>query len=59
MVKFSEHYNVDFFEFIELRLLLEDELGVDVDLIEKDTVKPRIRDQILEETIQIRDSKST
>jgi predicted nucleotidyltransferase len=53
LVTFSEPNDVDLFKFIELRLLLKDELGVDVDLIEKDTIKPRIRERILEEAIQI------
>ena len=51
LVTFREPNDVDLFKFIELRLLLKDELGVDVDLIEKDTIKPRIRDRILEEAI--------
>ena len=53
LVTFSEPNDVDLFKFIELRLLLKDELGVDVDLIEKDTIKPRIRERILEEAMQI------
>ena len=53
LVTFSEPNNVDLFKFIELRLFLKDELGVDVDLIEKDTLKPRLKSQILEEAIQV------
>ena len=53
LVTFSEPNDVDLFKFIELRLLLKDELGVDVDLIEKDTIKPRIKGRILEEAVQI------
>jgi predicted nucleotidyltransferase len=53
LVTFSEPNNVDLFKFIELRLFLKDELGVDVDLIEKDTLKPRLKNQILEEAIQV------
>ena len=52
LVTFSEPNNVDLFKFIELILFLKDELGVDVDLIEKDTLKPRLKCQILEETIK-------
>ena len=51
LVTFSEPNDVDLFRFIELRLLLKDELGVDVDLIERDVIKPRIRDRILDEAI--------
>jgi predicted nucleotidyltransferase len=53
LVTFFEPNDVDLFKFIELRLFLKDQLGVDVDLIEKDTIKPRIREQILAEAIQI------
>ena len=35
LVTFSEPNDVDLFKFIELRLFLKDELGIDVDLIEK------------------------
>lgn len=53
LVTFCEPNNVDLFKFIELRLFLKDELGVDVDLIEKDTLKPRLKGQILEEAIKV------
>ena len=53
LVTFSEPNNVDLFKFIELRLFLKDNLGVDVDLIEKDILKPRLKGQILEEAIKV------
>ena len=53
IVTFSEPNDVDLFKFIELRLFLKDKLGLDVDLIEKDAIKPRIRQRILEEAVQI------
>ena len=53
LVTFYEPNNVDLFKFIELRLFLKDNLGVDVDLIEKDTLKPRLKGQILEEAIKV------
>jgi uncharacterized protein len=53
LVTFSEPNDVDLFKFIELRLLLKDELGVDVDLIEKDAVKPRLRQRIFEEAVPV------
>lgn len=53
LVTFLEPNDVDLFKFIELRLFLKDELGVDVDLIEKDSLKPRLKGQILEEAIQV------
>ncbi|MBE3115917.1 nucleotidyltransferase family protein [Candidatus Bathyarchaeota archaeon] len=53
LVTFSEPNDVDLFKFIELRLFLKDELGVDVDLIEKDALKSRLKGQILEEVIKV------
>ena len=53
LVTFLEPNDVDLFKFIELRLFLKDELGLDVDLIEKDTLKPRLKGQILEEAIKV------
>ena len=53
LVTFIEPNNVDLFKFIELRLFLKDELGIDVDLIEKDTLKTRLKGQILEEAIKV------
>ncbi len=53
IVTFSEPNNIDLLRFIELRLFLKDKLGVDVDLVEKDTVKPRLRQRILEEAVSV------
>jgi predicted nucleotidyltransferase len=53
LVTFSEPNDVALFKFIELRLFLKDELGVDVDLIEKDALKSRLKGQILEEVIKV------
>jgi predicted nucleotidyltransferase len=53
LVTFYEPNNVDLFKFIELRLFLKDELGVDVDLIEKDALKSRLKGPILEEAIKV------
>ena len=51
LVEFSEPNDIDLFKFIELRLFLEDELHVKIDLVEKDAIKPRIKDRILKETV--------
>ena len=53
LVTFSEPNDVDLFKFIELRLILKDALGVEIDLIEKDAIKPRIKSRILNEAVQI------
>lgn len=49
----TELNDVDLFMFIELRLFLKDKLGLEVDLVEKDTVKPRIKERIYEEAIHV------
>lgn len=41
------------FDFIGLRLELEDRLNKKVDLGEYSTIKPRLRDHILKEAVQI------
>jgi uncharacterized protein len=53
LVTFFEPNDVDLFKFIELRLFLKDKLCLDIDLIEKDTLKPRLKGQILEEAIKV------
>jgi uncharacterized protein len=53
LVTFIEPNDIDLFKFIEMRLLLKDKLAIDVDLIEKDTVKPRIKQLIYEEAIVV------
>ena len=47
LVEFREAPSL--FRFIELENLLTDELGVDVDLVMKDALKPRIRQRILQD----------
>lgn len=51
LVEFSEV--IDLFTFVELENFLSDLLGVKVDLVMKDTLKPRIRERILSEVIYV------
>ena len=44
---------IDLFEFIELENFLSGILGNKVDLVMKDTLKPRIKDTILREAVNI------
>jgi len=44
---------IDLFDFVELENFLSDVLGHKVDLIMKDTLKPRIRNRILKEAVNI------
>ncbi len=41
------------FDFIDLKLQLEDALGLPVDLVEYDGIKPRLRPYILNNQLQI------
>ncbi len=43
----------DLFKFIEIERVLEEILGVEVDLIEKKSIKPRIKERILNEAIYL------
>lgn len=51
LVEFSE--TPDFFEFIRLEELLQRLLGMRVDLVTPDALKPLIKNEILKETIYI------
>lgn len=51
LVEFSK--TIDFFKYIELENYLSEKLGVKVDLVMKDTLKPRIKHRILNEAIPL------
>ncbi len=51
LVEFSK--TIDLFKYIELENYLSEKLGVKVDLVMKDTLKPRIKDRILNEAIPV------
>ena len=51
LVEFSK--TIDLFKYIELEDYLSEKLGVKVDLVMKDTLKPRIKDRILNEAIPV------
>ncbi len=51
LVEFYEP--IDLFSFVELEEFLSELLGLKVDLIMKDTLKPRIKDRILREAIPV------
>ncbi|HGJ67574.1 TPA: DNA polymerase III subunit beta [bacterium] len=51
LVEFGK--TIDLFAYIELENYLSDVLGIKVDLVLKDTLKPRIRESILREAIPI------
>ncbi len=47
------HQTIDLFKYIELENFLSKKIGVKVDLVMKDTLKPRIRDRILKEAVPV------
>jgi predicted nucleotidyltransferase len=49
LVEFSEP--IGLFAFIELEYFLKRQLGIKVDLVMKDALKPRIRKRIIQETV--------
>lgn len=51
LVVFSEDVSVGFFKFLELEEFLSRKLGVKVDLVTKNALKPMLKDQILKETV--------
>jgi predicted nucleotidyltransferase len=53
LVTFVEPNDVDLLDFIGLKQFLARKLRVKVDLVTKSSLKPRIRDKILQETIYV------
>jgi uncharacterized protein len=51
LVSFSE--TIDLFAFIELENYLSDLLGVKVDLVMKEGIKPRLKERILSEAVYV------
>lgn len=51
LVDFSE--TTDLFKFIELENYMSDNLGMKVDLVMRETLKPRIKDAILREAVPV------
>jgi predicted nucleotidyltransferase len=51
LVEFYE--TIDLFTFIELEEFLSEKVGVKVDLVMRDTLKPRIKDTILREAVTV------
>ncbi len=47
------HRTIDLFRYIELENFLSKKIGVKVDLVMKDTLKPRIKDRILKEAVPV------
>jgi predicted nucleotidyltransferase len=50
LVTFTESNDIDLLDFIALKRFLSRKLGAKVDVVEKDALKHRIKDKILQET---------
>ena len=53
LVTFSKPNDIDLLDFIALKQFLTRKLKTRVDLVEKDALKTRIKDRILQETIYL------
>ena len=53
LVTFSKPNDIDLLDFIALKQFLSRKLKTKVDLVEKDALKIRIKDRILQETIYV------
>jgi predicted nucleotidyltransferase len=51
LVEFSK--TIDLFKYIELEEFMSKKLGVKVDLVMKDTLKPRLKERVLKEAIPV------
>jgi uncharacterized protein len=51
LVTFSKDAQIRFFKFLELEEFLTQKLGVKVDLVTKNALKPFIKDRVLRETV--------
>jgi predicted nucleotidyltransferase len=53
VVEFVQPNTIDLFDFLHLEDFLSNQLGVKVDLVTKNALKPLIKDQILKETVLV------
>ena len=53
LVEFDPERDLSLFGFVGLQQELSDRLGVRVDLVEKRSIKPRLRDRILDEAVPL------
>jgi predicted nucleotidyltransferase len=51
LVVFSKDAHVGFFKFLELEEFLSRKLGVRIDIVTKDALKPMLKERILKETV--------
>jgi predicted nucleotidyltransferase len=53
LVEFSEDAEIGFFKFLDLEEFLSRKLGVKVDLVTKNALKPYIGKRILQEVVMV------
>lgn len=52
-IDYESHEKFGLFDFIRVKHYLEDALGVEVDLVPEDGIKPQLRDRIMGERILV------
>ena len=53
LVEFAHDAHIGLFKYVDLEIFLSDQLGVKVDLVMKDGLKPSLKDQILGEVVYV------
>ena len=53
LVEFAKDAHIGLFKYVDLELFLSDQLGIKVDLVMKDGLKPSLKDQILNEVVYV------
>lgn len=53
LVELDPERELSLLRFVDIQLELSDRLGVPVDLVEKRSIKPRLRDRILDEAVPL------
>jgi uncharacterized protein len=53
LVEFTKDAHVGLFKYVDLELFLSEQLGVKVDLVAKEGLKPSVKDHILSEVVYV------
>ena len=53
LVEFARDARIGLLKYVELELFLSDQLGVKVDLVAKEGLKPTLRDRVLSEVVYV------
>jgi uncharacterized protein len=53
LVEYAPDAHIGLFKYVDLEFFLSDQLGVKVDLVMKDGLKPSLKDHILDEVVYV------